>query len=111
MKKFRDVLGCPRGWDWSESWVIDNIRFIHGEGFGGRVGAIAAAEAYHQPVVIGHLHAYAGVQYSSSFTEKLWGVNSGCLIDREKYAFAYAKTSKHKPVLGVTVNRCTSVRV
>lgn len=103
MKSIKEVLEAPKSWEWSDAWKIDGVNYIHGEGFSGRLGAVNAASSYGTPVVMGHLHSHAGVQYSSSFGSNLWGVNSGCLIDSKKYAFSYAKFSRHKPVLGVTL--------
>jgi hypothetical protein len=38
-------------------------------------------------VVIGHIHAYASVFYEG----KHFAMNAGCLIDKEAYAFKYAR--------------------
>ena len=100
MKSIKELLGCPKGWEWADKWVIAGTTFIHGEGFSGVRGALTAAECYNTNVVIGHLHSHAGIQYSASFGTQVWGANAGCLIDVEAYAFSYAKYAKHKPVLG-----------
>ena len=103
MKSIKEVLGAPKQWQWNSGWIIDGVMYIHGEGFSGISASANAALSYGQPVVLGHIHAHAGVQYVSSFGYNLWGVNSGCLIDSDAYAFAYAKFSRHKPILGATV--------
>lgn len=105
LRSIKDILGAPKGWNWAEEFEAEGVRYLHGEGFTGAGAASTAAVAYNQPVVLGHIHAFAGIQYINSYGYNLWGVNSGCLVDNTAYAFAYAKHSKHKPVLGATIVR------
>lgn len=100
MKDYKDFLKAPRGWDWAESFVIDGVRYIHGEGCSGPTGFLKRAQALGQSVVGGHLHAHAGILYHVTNDKLIFGFNVGCLIDETKYAFAYAKHMSSKPVLG-----------
>ena len=54
-------------------------------------------------LVMGHLHSNAGISIVSTHGQRIWGMNVGCLIDNEAYAFAYNKYTRQKPVLGVGV--------
>lgn len=100
LKPTSDVLGAPRGWTWADEWEIDDVLYMHGEGFSGIRGATDAAIAHRQSVVIGHLHAHAGITWIGSRAGLIFGMNAGCLIDPSAPAFSYAKHSRHRPVLG-----------
>ena len=53
--------------------------------------------------VIGHHHSHGGVHYLANDEEMLFGMNSGCLIDRNGIAFKYAKHALNAPTLGCGV--------
>lgn len=100
IKSYQDILQAPKGWKWADQWEVDGIMFEHGEAFAGQQGAIKSANANMQSTVIGHIHAFAGIQYSANQKHLIYGFNVGCLIDRNRYAFAYGKKIKAKPILG-----------
>lgn len=100
IKDYKEFLKAPKGWHWSDDWEIDDVIYEHGEGQSGRDGAIKAALANMQSTVIGHIHSFAGIQYSANSKHLIFGFNTGCLIDRHAYAFAYGKKFKNKPILG-----------
>lgn len=103
LKGYRDFLEAPKGWSWADSWEIDGIKYQHGEGFSGRNGAIKAAENNMQSTVIGHIHSFAGIQYSANPRHLIFGMNVGCLIDKDSYAFAYGKHMTNKPIISCAV--------
>lgn len=100
LKEYREFLQAPKGWEWAEEYEIDGVIYEHGEGQSGAAGALKAALGNMQSTVIGHLHAFAGIQWSANDKHLIFGFNTGCLIDRHAYAFAYGKLFKNKPVLG-----------
>lgn len=101
IKSYRDILQAPKGWIWSDNWEVDGIMYEHGDPFSGQNGAIKSAEQNMQSTVVGHIHSFAGIQYSANSRHLIFGFNTGCLIDKDQYAFAYAKKIKRKPILGV----------
>lgn len=103
LKEYRDFMEAPNGWEWRDDWEVKGVIYEHGEGFTGREGAIKSALGNMQPTVIGHIHSFAGVQFSANKKHLIFGVNSGCLIDAKKYAFAYGKKQKSKPILGCSI--------
>jgi hypothetical protein len=100
IKSYREILRAPTTWEWSDQWEIDGIIYEHGDPFSGQNGAIKCAEQNMKSTVIGHIHSFAGIQYSANSRYLIFGFNSGCLIDKDKYAFAYAKKNKRKPIIG-----------
>lgn len=103
IKEYKDFLDAPKGWEWRDQWEVDGILFEHGEGVGGKNAALDAASRNMQSTVIGHVHTGAGVQYAANPKALYFGLNAGCLIDKEAYAFGYGKHIKSKPILGVGV--------
>jgi len=100
LRDYRDFLEAPDGCEWRDEWVIDGVLYIHGEGFSGQNGAIKAAMSHRQSVVLGHLHSYGGIIYHKSRNGQIFGLNAGCLIDENKYAFRYGKKMPGRPTLG-----------
>lgn len=103
LREYRDFLKAPRGWTWRDYWEVDGVRYEHGEGFSGPLGALKAAFKNGQPTVIGHLHSDAGILWSANERELIYGFNVGCLIDRHAYAFRYGRHMARKPILGVGI--------
>ena len=100
IRDYHEFLEAPEGWQWADHWLIDNIRFEHGEGTSGRNASYILASGNRCSTVHGHIHSFAGVVWSGSPTSLIFGFNVGCLIDNHAYAFAYGRKLKHKPVIG-----------
>jgi len=100
LRDYAEFLKAPKGWKWADSWDVDGVVYEHGEGFSGQSAAIKSAQGNMQSTVIGHIHAFAGIQFSANSKHLIFGFNAGCLIDRHAYAFAYGKKIKSKPILG-----------
>lgn len=99
----REILHAPDGWRWARRWEFDGVTFIHGDGFSGRHPNKDACTEYRSKVVLGHVHSAAGVYWSRSFADAIWGLSVGCLIDDRSLAFKYAQNSARRPVLGAGV--------
>lgn len=103
IKDFSAILKSPPGWEWADQWEIDGVLYEHGDPFTGQNAALKCAEQNMQSTVIGHVHSFAGIQYSANSKHLIFGFNCGCLINRDAYAFNYAKKIKRKPILGCGV--------
>lgn len=100
LRTLKEVLEAPEGWRWQFSWTVEGVYFVHGDGFSGKGAALNACEKFRRSTVIGHIHAHAGVFYSSSPFDTVWGMNAGCLIDPNSLACDYAKHIATRPCLG-----------
>lgn len=100
LRDYKEFLEAPVGWQWGDSWEVDGVTYEHGEGFSGQNAALKAALANMNSTVIGHVHSFAGIQYSANPKHLIFGFNVGCLIDVDGYAFAYGKKHKSKPIIG-----------
>jgi hypothetical protein len=103
IKSYRDTLfpqhGAP-GWSWAYEWRIptpmNDVLFRHQKS--GTLLADAAHNACN--LVVGHEHGLFGAEYAASSDRLYWGANTGCLIDRKSYAFAYGQNTGKKPIIG-----------
>lgn len=100
LKSYKEFLQAPKGWEWADYFEVDGVRYQHGDPYTGQKGAIKAALDNMQSTVIGHIHAFGGIQFSANHKHLVFGFNAGCLIDREAYAFKYAKLMPAKPIIG-----------
>ena len=77
-----------------EQWVF--MHHVSGSG-------INAAKSMGTNLVLSHTHTKQGVTRSQGMKKAYWAVDTGCLIDEKKYAFAYQKLAQAKPCLGCAV--------
>lgn len=100
LKSLRQLWEVPKDWKIVTSKVINGVYYTHGVGASGQNGALNLAKSMGMPVVKGHDHAMGGVQYAANPRTIIFGLNVGCGIDNESYAFAYGKDFVKKPILG-----------
>lgn len=98
-KSFSEVLEFTNGWSYQNYDIIDDVLYEHGEGYVGKNGALTKAINERRSCVIGHSHAFAGVQYQSNNFNTIFGLNVGCGIDISEYAFEYGRYFKNQPVI------------
>ncbi len=103
VKAYEEIWEAPKGWKWELSTEIDHVKYTHGTGSSGQNGAINRAIRSRQSTVIGHIHAYGGVKYHASENDLIFGLNVGCGISTQAYAFEYGKDFPNKPTLGCGV--------
>lgn len=99
LKDFKEIIDAPSGWNIGHEFIYDNVRYIHGS-----VGnAYKRAIASRISTVQGHLHTQAFIQYSVSERDAIYGLQIGCGIDHDKYAFEYAKPLPQKPIISAGI--------
>ena len=104
---FRDIWGLPDGWVDDFSFVIGDVLYKH-SGSNGKYGHVQTAYDTRMNTVIGHLHSTCGVEYVASERDCIFGMCVGCGIDRKKYAFAYGKQFRRKPIVACGIVKYTS---
>jgi hypothetical protein len=105
LRTYQEVFKTPPGWVWREEFRFLQLkhpfRIIHGMGYSGRNGAYQAAIDSGISTAIGHLHSYAGIQHVKMMGgNRIYGFNTGCLIDEDAIAFRYGKYNRAKPCIG-----------
>jgi len=103
LKSYNEWLEAPKNYAWADRWEIDGVQYIHGDHYSGPFAALKAAEKSRQSTVIGHVHSYAGINWSASERDLIFGMNVGCLFDRHQYAADYGKKFPSKPVISCGV--------
>tara|TARA_R100001015_G_C4628972_1_gene189442 strand:- start:883 stop:1548 length:666 start_codon:yes stop_codon:yes gene_type:complete len=97
IKSYKEVLEVPR-WKFTERYVKDNVQYIHGEGGTART----KCRADMMNTVQGHLHTQCYTEHYVGKKFRVYGTQTGCGIDHDSYAMAYAKYGK-KPAIGCVV--------
>lgn len=107
IRDYSDVLEVPN-WQFKTETIIDDVLYIHGEAGTART----KAKADLQSVVQGHLHTQLYTEYFVGRNSRIFGMQVGCGINHEEYAFAYAKAGK-KPAIGcgVVINGTQAIAV
>lgn len=94
LKEYSKLFATPN-WDYKEQFVINNVLFTHGTGLS--INQLKTKVLTEQlSVVVGHFHSVAKVEW---FNQKLFSAVVGCGIDKQHYAFDYAKASPNKPII------------
>ena len=97
IKSYKEVLEVPN-WNFVERYVKDDVQYLHGEGGTART----KCRADMMNTVQGHLHTQAYCEHYVGQNFRVFGLQTGCGIDHESYAMAYAKYGK-KPAIGCAV--------
>ena len=104
LKPIREILEMPEGWVVKDDEIIvDDVLYTHGENCGGKNGALNKAIRERMSTCIGHNHSFGGVQYSANRRDHIFGLNVGCGINEDTYAFAYGKHAHQRCTLGCGV--------
>jgi len=102
-KPYRDIWNLPDKWEDDFHFVVDDVIYTHGTGNSGRMAHLNLAIANRSSTVIGHLHSFAGIEFTASPTDCIFGMNVGCGIHAKSLAFAYGKDFKFKPIVSCGV--------
>lgn len=103
IKDYKEAWNAPKGWNWHDQLIIDEVLFEHGTGSTGQMAALNRARDHRMSTVIGHTHSFGGVMYSASERDLIFGLNVGCGIDVKSYAMAYGKKFSKRPTIGCGV--------
>ncbi len=98
LRSYRDVWQLPKGWKDDLYHIIDGVLYEHGTTYG-KMAHLAAAINNRQSTVMGHSHSFAGIAYTASKKDCIFGMNVGCGINIKSPAFNYAKHHKNRPII------------
>lgn len=100
LKSFRDLWEFPSGWELKEDLMLNDVYYFHGVGSVGKTPSFNRALNNRMSTVQGHAHSAFGCMYHANQRDIVFGLDVGCGIDSEKYAFRYGKPFPKKPILG-----------
>ncbi len=104
--KYKRMWKTP-GWKWVTHKIIDKVFYCHGhKKGGGKTPAWNLSMKMGMSVVMGHNHARGGINWSANPLRRWFGMDTGCGIDDDAYAFAYAEENVTRSILssGVIIN-------
>lgn len=102
-KDFKELWQFPKKWEYKFDYYYYGIRFFHGMGYSGKNAHMQAVTDNRCSCVMGHIHTNAGVDWTASEKDLLFGMALGCGIDRGSYAFGYGRDFRKKPIIGCGV--------
>lgn len=103
IKPISEIYEFPRGWEYRFDYYIYGVRIFHGMGYSGKYAHSAASIENQCSIAMPHLHSNAGIMWSASEGNLIFGLAIGCGIDRRSYAFNYGRDFRRKPILGAGV--------
>jgi len=102
-KPYREIWELPDGWVDDFKFTIDGVIYEHGTGSSGKLAHLNKAINNRASTVIGHSHSFAGISFTASPLDCIFGMNVGCGINAKQLAFAYGKDFPHKPIVSCAV--------
>lgn len=104
IKSYNEVLGVDDGWKWHHDLTVDlpnGQKFYLHHGKSNRV--INLSQQMGMSCAQGHYHEILSISYWGNPNGLHWGLQTGCLIDDESYAFSYNNVNIKRPVIGTAL--------
>ena len=100
LKKYNDFLKVGKGWKWHDDLMLDTpngpVYFCHGK----VADVLKLAQSMGMSCVQGHYHSSYSIKYYGNSLGLYFGLQVGCLIDKDSLAFRYHKTQRARPIIG-----------
>ena len=100
LKKYNDFLKVGKGWKWHDDLTLDTpngpVYFCHGK----VADVLKLAQSMGMSCVQGHYHSSYSIKYYGNSLGLYFGLQVGCLIDKDSLAFRYNKTQRARPIIG-----------
>ena len=103
MRSMGEVLKTP-SWDYVDSVIIDNVKYVHGTGRKAR----QRAKDDFMSIIQGHYHSESYIEFFVGEKYKYYAMQVGCGMDRQSYASAYGRHFKKMHInVGIVLNNGT----
>ena len=104
IKTYNEILGVGEGWKWHYDLTLDLPNgqqcYVH---HGKSSDVVKLSQQMGMNAVQGHYHSIFKVDWWANPKDLYWGMQCGCLIDRESYAFSYENVNIKKPIIGTGI--------
>lgn len=101
IKTYNEILGVGEGWKWHYDITLELPNgqqcYVH---HGKSSDVLKLSQQMGMNAVQGHYHSVFKVDWWANPKDLYWGLQCGCLIDRESYAFSYENVNIKKPIVG-----------
>lgn len=91
------------GWVWTERILLQTRLGLTMLGHGMSAKAGEWAKDLGVSTIEGHYHTKFHITWHINALRSYYSIHSGCLIDYDSYAFAYAKQNIKEPCIGATI--------
>ena len=103
LRDYKNIWATPN-WTWADEFIYDEVYYTHGDGCGsGLYPAFNLVRQMGMSVCIGHHHSAGGVKWMVNPLRRMFGLDTGSLIDDKAMAFAYGLRTKKRSVLSAAV--------
>lgn len=103
LRNYKDIWDTPK-WKWVDDVIIDDVYYTHGDGAGsGLYPAYNLVRKMGMSCVLGHHHSAGGVKWLVNPLRRMFGLDTGCLINDKAMAFAYGIRIKTRSILSAAV--------
>ncbi len=103
LRDYKDIWKTPT-WNWVDEVIYDEVYYTHGDGSGsGLYPAFNLVRKMGISCVLGHHHSAGGVKWLVNPLRRMFGLDTGCLIDDKAMAFAYSARTKIRSVMSAAV--------
>ena len=107
LRPFAELLCLPKSWVIYPRYhklICNGVLYQHGDqGKGGQQAALKNAQAEFMSVVQGHYHAQCGIWYHANENKLIYGLQTGCGVDRSHLQMTYGVKFSAKPIVGCGV--------
>jgi len=103
LRDYKDIWGTP-DWNWQDEFILEDVYYAHGDGAGsGLYPAYNMVRKMGMSCVLGHHHSCGGVKWLVNPLRRMFGLDTGSLIDDKSLAFAYGFKQTLRSVLSAAV--------
>jgi len=100
LKDYREFLQVGKGWTWHDDLTVKTptgpVYFCHGK----VADVLKLAQSMGMSCVQGHYHSSFNIKYYGNSLGLYFGLQVGCLINKDSLAFRYNKTQRARPLIG-----------
>ena len=100
LRDYNEFLKVGKGWKWHDDLTIQTsngpVYFCHGK----VADVLKLAQSMGMSCVQGHYHSSYNIKYYGNSLGLYYGLQVGCLVDKDSLAFRYNKTQRARPIIG-----------
>ena len=100
LRDYNEFLKVGKGWKWLDDLTIQTsngpVYFCHGK----VADVLKLAQSMGMSCVQGHYHSSYNIKYYGNSLGLYYGLQVGCLVDKDSLAFRYNKTQRARPIIG-----------
>ena len=100
LRDYNEFLKVGKGWKWHDDLTIQTS---NGPGYfcqGKVADVLKLAQSMGMSCVQGHYHSSYNIKYYGNSLGLYYGLQVGCLVDKDSLAFRYNKTQRARPIIG-----------